>query len=141
MRRCRTTASISAIRATTSRSPQFRAAYDEAIAAIESRSARALLVAGTGLYLTAVIDRLEPPGRWPDVADELDAEADTAALHARLGELDPVAAGKIDPANRRRIVRALEVTLGSGRPFSSFGPGVAAFPPTDVVQIGLALAA
>ena len=116
---------------------QFRAAYDDAIAAIESHGARALLVAGTGLYLTAVIDRLEPPGRWPDVADELGAEADTAALHARLDELDPVAAGRIDPANRRRVVRALEVTLGSGQPFSSFGPGVAAFPPTDVVQIGI----
>ena len=59
------------------------------------------------------------------------------ALWRRLDALDPVAAGRIDPANRRRIVRALEVTLGAGRPFSSFGPGLRAYPPTDVVMIGL----
>ena len=48
----------------------------------------------------------------------------------RLESLDPAGAAKIEPTNRRRVVRALEVTLGSGRPFSSFGPGVDAYPPT-----------
>jgi tRNA dimethylallyltransferase len=43
----------------------------------------------------------------------------------------------MEPTNTRRIVRALEVCLGSGRPFSSFGPGMEAYPPTDVIQIGL----
>ena len=37
-------------------------------------------------------------------------------------ELDPVAAGRMEPTNRRRVVRALEVTVGSGRPFSSYLP-------------------
>ena len=115
----------------------YRAAYDEAIDRIDASDARALLVAGTGLYLTAVLDRLDPPGRFPDVAAELEDELDTSTLHGRLEDLDPAAAAKIDPANRRRVVRALEVTIGSGRPFSSFGPGVAAFPLTDVVQIGV----
>ena len=64
-------------------------------------------------------------------------EPDTAALYDRLKSLDPDAADKIDPANRRRIVRALEVSIGSGQPFSSFGPGVGAFPPTDVAQFGI----
>ncbi len=41
--------------------------------------------------------------------------------------------------NRRRIVRALEVTVGSGRPFSSFGPGLEAYPPTPFVLAGIAL--
>ena len=59
------------------------------------------------------------------------------AVRRRLDALDPVAAGRIEPGNRRRIVRALEVTEGSGRPFSSFGPGLQAYPPTDAVQIGL----
>ncbi|MDQ6910299.1 MAG: tRNA (adenosine(37)-N6)-dimethylallyltransferase MiaA, partial [Actinomycetota bacterium] len=36
----------------------------------------------------------------------------------------------IEPSNARRVVRALEVTLGSGQPFSSFGPGLDAYPPT-----------
>src|SRR5690606_16667093 len=71
-------------------------------------------------------------------------EAEAAAvgpepLHARLAELDPLAASRMLPTNTRRIVRALEVTLGSGRPFSSFGPGLEEHPPTDVVLVGVAL--
>ena len=77
-----------------------------------------------------MVDDLEIPGQFPEVRAELEAEPDTAALHARLAELDPVAAGRMEPTNRRRVVRALEVTLGSGRPFSSFGPGLDAYPPT-----------
>jgi tRNA dimethylallyltransferase len=45
----------------------------------------------------------------------------------------------MEPTNRRRVVRALEVTLGSGRPFSAFGPGLEAYPVSDVAQVGLAL--
>ena len=89
-----------------------------------------------GLYLTAVIDRLELPGRWPGVRAELERRP-TDELWRRLAELDPVAAARIEPANRRRVVRALEVTIGSGRPFSSFGPGLQAYPPTDAVLVGL----
>jgi tRNA dimethylallyltransferase len=59
------------------------------------------------------------------------------ALHARLAELDPVAAARMEPTNRRRVVRALEVTVGSGRPFSSFGPGLEAYPPTPFVLVGV----
>jgi tRNA dimethylallyltransferase len=117
---------------------EFRRAYDAALDGIAARPpARALLVAGTGLYLTAAIDRLDLPGTWPDVRAALDQEPDTAALYDRLKSIDPDAADKIDPANRRRILRALEVTIGSGQPFSSFGPGVAAFPPIDVAQFGI----
>jgi tRNA dimethylallyltransferase len=96
-----------------------------------------LLVAGTGLYLTAVIDDLQLPGEWPDVRAQLQAEPDVATLFARLQELDPLAASRCEPTNRRRIERALEVTLGSGQPFSSFGPGTSAYPPSDVPQIGI----
>lgn len=115
----------------------YRRAYDAALADIAGRAGHPLLVAGTGLYLTAVLDRLDLPGRWPDVRADLDAESDPVRLHRRLAELDPLAAGRIERTNRRRLVRALEVTIGSGRPFSSFGPGVGAFPPMATVQIGL----
>jgi tRNA dimethylallyltransferase len=101
----------------------YRRAYDAALDDIAARGGQALLVAGTGLYLTAVLDRLEVPGSYPAVRAELDADPDTARLHTRLADVDPAAAARIEPNNRRRIVRALEVTLGSGRPFSSFGPG------------------
>ncbi|HVE45609.1 MAG TPA: tRNA (adenosine(37)-N6)-dimethylallyltransferase MiaA [Acidimicrobiales bacterium] len=107
----------------------FQAAAHDTLAAIESRGHRALLVGGTGLYLRAVIDGLEMPGRWPEVRAELEAEPDTAGLHRRLAGLDPTAGERMTPSNRRRIVRALEVTIGSGRPFSSFGPGLEAHSP------------
>jgi tRNA dimethylallyltransferase len=108
-----------------------------AIAGIEARGGRALLVGGTGLYLRAVVDRLEIPGQYPAVRAELEADTDTAALHRRLTALDPVAGSRIEPANRRRIIRALEVTLGSGRPFSSYGPGLTSYGPSAIAMIGL----
>ena len=84
-----------------------------------------------------MIDDFDLPGEWPAIREELAAVNDSRALHQRLESLDPVGASKIEPSNHRRVVRALEVTLGSGRPFSSFGPGVDSYPPTRVVQIGI----
>jgi tRNA dimethylallyltransferase len=101
-----------------------------AVVQIEARGRRALLVGGTGLYFQALVDGLCPPGRYPEVQRELELETDTAALHRRLAEVDPLAASRMEPTNRRRVLRALEVTLGSARPFSSFGPGLAEFPAT-----------
>ena len=45
----------------------------------------------------------------------------------------------MEPTNRRRVVRALEVTIGSGRPFSAFGPGLEAYPASGTAQVGLSL--
>ncbi len=123
---------------------QFQEAAREALAGIERRGNHALLVGGTGLYHRAVIDDLSIPGRYPDVAAALEAELDEgrcepADLHARLAELDPVGAERMAPTNRRRVVRALEVTLGSGRPFSEFGPGLGSYPGTGIPQVGLCL--
>jgi tRNA dimethylallyltransferase len=115
----------------------FRRAHDDAMVDIAARGRRPLLVGGTGLYLRAVIDRLDPPGSWPAVRAELEAVADTASLHRRLARLDPLAAGRMEPSNRRRVVRALEVCVGSGRPFSTFGPGLDSYPSSAVPQIGL----
>jgi tRNA dimethylallyltransferase len=110
-----------------------------AVATIAARQHAPLLVGGTGLYVRAVVDDLDVPGEWPAVRAEVEAEPVTAALHARLATLDPVAAGRIEPGNRRRLVRALEVTLGSGQPFSSFGPGLERYPPTPWRQAGIRL--
>ncbi len=120
---------------------RFQQLCRAALADIEARSRRALLVGGTGLYLRAVVDDLAIPGRYPAVRADLEAEADTASLHRRLAELDPVAASRMEPANRRRVVRALEVTLGAGVPFSSFGPGLEAYPPTRHLVVGLRMPA
>jgi tRNA dimethylallyltransferase len=98
-----------------------------------------ILVGGTGLYLRAALGDLDVPGQFPNVRRKLEADPDTAALFRRLSQLDPVAAGRMEPTNRRRIVRALEVTIGSGRPFSAFGPGLTSYPPTPVRLFGLRL--
>jgi tRNA dimethylallyltransferase len=120
---------------------RFQAEARAAIGGIEGRGHRALLVGGTGLYVRAVVDDLELPGRFPSVAAELEREAQhpggPAALYDRLAELDPVAAGRMTAGNHRRVVRALEVTIGAGRPFSSFGPGLGAYPPSAVTLVGI----
>ncbi len=115
----------------------FKEAHDVAIADIGSRGAAALLVGGTGLYHRVVIDDFDLPGEFPAVRAELEAQADTEAMHERLTALDPLAASRMEPGNRRRVVRALEVTIGSGRRFSSFGPGVNTYGESPVEQIGL----
>ena len=108
-----------------------QAAARAAVADIEDRGRRALLVGGTGLYVQAVIDTLEFPGE--DLASRAELESWTAepggvaAAYAELAAADPEAAARIDPHNVRRIVRALEVIRLTGRRFSSFGPGVDAF--------------
>ena len=104
------------------------------------RSARAALyVGGTGLYGRAVLDNLEIPGQYSEVREVIAARAedDLEGLYEELERLDPLGASRMEPTNARRIVRALEVTLGSGRPFSSYGEGLLSYGPTRVVQVGL----
>jgi tRNA dimethylallyltransferase len=129
---------------------EFQAAARMALSGIADRGNGALLVGGTGLYLRSLVDDLAFPGRFPEVAtsltDQLDAagpegsdghQEALATLHARLAALDPVAAARMEPTNRRRLVRAVEVTVGSGRPFSSFGPGLEAYPSSPVKLVGI----
>jgi tRNA dimethylallyltransferase len=98
------------------------------IADIESRGLVPILVGGTGLYIDAVVNELNIPAQFPEIRatlqGELAAGASIEDLYARLVSLDPVAAARMEPNNERRIVRALEVCVGSGKPFSSFGPGL-----------------
>lgn len=115
----------------------FQAAAFACLDDLGARGVRPVLVGGTGLYHRAVVDGLEIPPRFPDVAVELESEPDTEALHRRLADLDPVAAARSTPTNRRRILRALEVTVGSGRRFSSYGAGLEQYPTTDTIFVGL----
>jgi len=119
---------------------EFVVAASTAMAGIGERGARALLVGGTGLYLRVLTDPMEMPGTWPEVRAALEArlvDERVEVLHAELATLDPPAAARMEPTNGRRVVRALEVCLGSGRRFSSFGPGLATYPPVPFVQVGL----
>jgi tRNA dimethylallyltransferase len=107
---------------------RFQQEARAAVADIESRGKRALLVGGTGLYVQAVIDPLTFPPEDRAVRDSILARTSSsdgpADLHAELARLDPEAAAAIEPGNTRRLTRALEVIEITGRPFSSFGPGI-----------------
>jgi tRNA dimethylallyltransferase len=86
----------------------------------------AWVVGGSWHYIQAAIDRIEPPrvAPRPELRAELEREAaehGPEALHARLAAVDPVGAASIERRNVRRVVRALEVTLTLGRPFSEVG--------------------
>ena len=76
-----------------------------------------ILVGGSGLYLRAALDALEFPGTDPDLRAALEAElarGGSEQLHARLTALDAAAAGRMEPGNGRRVVRALEVFALTG---------------------------
>jgi tRNA dimethylallyltransferase len=119
--------------------PLFQSAVEKALEDISDRGNRAVLVGGTGLHVRAVVDKLEIPPRFLSIRDEIELITETSFLYRKLNDLDPFAAAKIEPGNRRRIVRALEVTLGTGRPFSSFGPGLEVYPPSPFTQVGIRL--
>ncbi len=102
-----------------------------------------VLVGGSGLYVSAVLDELEFPGTDPQVRARLEsqlARLGAPQLHERLRELDAAAAERILPSNGRRVVRALEVIELTGRPFSASLPrsGPERY---GTVQLGLDLAA
>ncbi|MFQ6096408.1 MAG: tRNA (adenosine(37)-N6)-dimethylallyltransferase MiaA [Armatimonadota bacterium] len=100
---------------------QFQRDAEAAIADIVGRGKTPILCGGSGLYVRAVVDHYAFPPESPDLAlrEELCAEAERegpARLHARLAELDPVAAAHIHPHNVKRVIRALEICLVEGQP-------------------------
>jgi len=114
----------------------------EAIRGIRARGRRVLLVGGSGLYFRAVVDDLAFPPTDPRVRAELEREAagrGALRLYERLRGLDPAAAAKIEPANVRRTIRALEVVQLTGRPFSSFARAWDRFPPGRVRAAGVTM--
>jgi tRNA dimethylallyltransferase len=112
----------------------------EAVAGVEDRGRRALLVGGSGLYFRAVVDDLEFPATDPVARRELEAQADALGpdrLYERLTDLDPAAAARIHPSNVRRTVRALEVGTVTGRPFSSYAEPWERYPEERVRAAGV----
>ncbi|GBF58696.1 tRNA dimethylallyltransferase [Candidatus Phycosocius bacilliformis] len=94
-----------------------------AIHAIQARGRRPILVGGTGLYAHALTQGLVPTPPVPaDVraATRRAVGADTRAAHARLKQIDPEAARRIEPRDAVRIARALEVFEATGRSLSDW---------------------
>lgn len=126
--------------------PYSLATYQaQALAAIEDTCRRGrlpVIVGGAGLYVSAVCDGLVLPEVPPDTAyreelEQLARRNGWQALQPLLGDVDPVSAGRIDPRNVRRVIRALEVHRATGKPFSVWQrPDT---PPVDAVRIGLSL--
>ena len=90
----------------------YQTAAREAVTAIHQRGADAILVGGSGLYVSSVLFDFRFPPR--DAALRATLEAELAAhgpsrLYTRLKAADPAAAARLDPRNGRRLVRALEV--------------------------------
>ncbi len=98
---------------------KFRAAAVEVIRDIHARGKHTIVAGGSGLYLKALTHGLSQlPGANRELREEL-AQATVEELFARLRELDPDGAERIDRKNKQRLIRAVEVCLQSGRPFSA----------------------
>lgn len=99
----------------------------DAIAAINDvlkRGKLPILVGGTGLYIKTVLENLDIPKTQtnPELRAQIEQEiADDglAAVFKKLVKLDPEAAYVVDPKNPRRVVRALEVAITTGEPFTA----------------------
>ncbi len=100
----------------------YQSLADAAIADIQNRGKRILLVGGAGLYFRVIVDGLfEGPGADTALREQLEREADqlgVEALHERLRACDPVSAERIHPNNVVRVIRALEVYELTGVPMS-----------------------
>jgi tRNA dimethylallyltransferase len=99
---------------------QYLELAERCFAGIRARGKRPIVAGGTGLYLRALLRGLAdlPPAN-AELRAELEAQP-LSTLRDRLAALDPEAVAAIDLRNPRRVVRALEVCLLTGRPFSSF---------------------
>ncbi|MCU0339488.1 MAG: tRNA (adenosine(37)-N6)-dimethylallyltransferase MiaA [Spirosomaceae bacterium] len=96
---------------------------------------------GSGLYIKALCEGLDdlpetPPALRAELMNRLDTEG-LASLQAQLQALDPVYCAQNDLQNTQRVVRALEVCLLTGQPFSSFRARQTAQRPFEIVPIAL----
>ncbi len=113
---------------------------ERALENVAARGKRPWLVGGTGLYVQSLVDGLTFPDvpPQPELRAELERtmqEEGVDGLYAQLRDLDPAAAARIDRRNPRRLIRALEVCIVSGKPFSS--QRTRCPPAYPVLQIGL----
>ncbi|WP_405382416.1 tRNA (adenosine(37)-N6)-dimethylallyltransferase MiaA [Maribacter sp. LLG6340-A2] len=83
-----------------------------------------VMVGGSGLYVNAVTEGLnEFPSVSPNIRLKLNSDLENKGLHhlqETLNELDPEYFSKVDIHNPQRVIRALEICIGSGQPYSSF---------------------
>lgn len=101
-------------------------AAEEALTDIVGRGKRPIVCGGTGQYVWALVEGWEVPRVPPDAVlrEQLAERADREGVQSLIDELraiDPVSAERIDSRNVRRVIRAIEVSRATGRPFSDWG--------------------
>ena len=119
---------------------EYKRLAEIAIEDIIKRGRVPLLVGGTGQYIRAVIEGWQIPNvpPQPELRKQLEALAaqeGKEAVFARLRKIDSVSAQNIDYRNLRRVIRAIEVTITAGKPFSELQTKKT--PPWRILQIGL----
>lgn len=121
---------------------EFQRLAAAAVTAIRSRGREVLLVGASGLYYRALVDGLSFPPTDAATRGLLEAEArilGPEALHRRLASFDPEAAGRMQPTNGRRAIRALEVAAVTGKRFSDFYRVWHSYPEGAVRVAGVAI--
>ncbi|HET8855854.1 MAG TPA: tRNA (adenosine(37)-N6)-dimethylallyltransferase MiaA, partial [Salinimicrobium sp.] len=100
-----------------------------------------VMVGGSGLYINAVTDGLDDfPEVDPGIREDLNLELSTKGLlpmQEKLKRLDPVYYSEVDINNPHRIIRALEICIGTGKPYSSFKNQEPKSRPFRTIFIGL----
>jgi tRNA dimethylallyltransferase len=121
---------------------QFLIDTKRLVAEIQSRGKLPILVGGTMMYFKALSNGLDDlPGADPAIRAELDAEAlriGVPGLHARLADLDPLTAARLQPNDSQRIQRALEIIAISGQAMSALlAQQTKSAPPFDMLALSL----
>jgi tRNA dimethylallyltransferase len=120
---------------------EYQVMAREKILELQARGVIPILVGGSMLYVASVLNNFDFPKRDENLRAQLELDLDEFGpheLHRRLQALDPVAASRIIPENGRRVVRALEIVMLTGRPFAAKLPDeISSWQP--VLEIGLAI--
>lgn len=112
----------------------------ETIIASSDPSRPMIICGGSGLYVDALLRGLDDVPRFLDIRTQLNSRFEEEGLDplvAQLEDLDPVTAQRIDRQNPQRVIRALEVSLGAGRPYSSFLRGIKSEPKFEAISFAL----
>lgn len=113
------------------------------IAGIAARGGWPIVVGGSGFYVRALVEGLSPlppaDERLRETLRRRAARQGAGVLYRELAVLDPAAASRLAPGDSQRIVRALEVTLSTGRPFSRWLAAPPAEPRLVATKVGLTL--
>ncbi|MEL7608464.1 MAG: tRNA (adenosine(37)-N6)-dimethylallyltransferase MiaA [Bacillota bacterium] len=126
---------------------RYRQSAQTCIDSVRKTGKLPLIVGGTGLYIHALTQPLAlgsvPPDEGLRMELVLKERNDPGCLHRMLGELDPASALRLHPNDQKRVIRALEVCMASGKPLSAYGSdfqnAAGNEPPNDAVMIGIAI--